>query len=54
MVRSSGIFIVIMLSFLVCIASCSYDDRRDLPESAGSDGRGDGTNTLKYQNRIVK
>jgi hypothetical protein len=54
MVRSSGIFIAIVLSLMMCITSCSYDDRRGLPDSAGSDGRGDGTNTLKYQNRIVK
>jgi hypothetical protein len=54
MVRLSGIFTAIMLSLIIFTTSCSYNDRNDVPDSAGSDGRGDATNTLRFQNRTVK
>ncbi len=54
MVQISGIIRVIIFIFILTAISCSYNDKSDKPAYAGSDGRGDATNTLRYQNRTVK
>ncbi len=54
MVRISGTIRLIILYLILTAVSCSYNDNNDKPGFAGSDGRGDATNTLRYQNRTVK
>ncbi len=54
MVRISGIIRVLILILIITAVSCSYNDKSDEPGYTGSDGKGDATNTLRYQNRTVK
>ncbi len=54
MIRLSGIFTVMLIALTIFSLSCSDKNRSDVPDPAVSDGKGDATNTLRYQNRSVK
>lgn len=49
-------YFIALLSLILAaaLAACSLRNESDFPNAAGGDGKGDATNTLRYQNRSVK